>query len=127
MSQTPDNFCDKLGRQRTSHGHSKQPEDTKFLHQTYYFTYNKSSKRDKRKIRGRFQKIRRLSEYVWVLVAKSFTPTHIAGLGGFDLYLRAIRAWLETYPISKDEAEGAHAILQQLDSQRDEIIKGKVQ
>jgi hypothetical protein len=82
MSHTPDDFCDKLGRQRTSHGHYEQPEDAIFLRQTYYFTYNESCKRDKRNIRGRLQKILRLGEYIWVLVAKSFTPTHIAGVGG---------------------------------------------
>jgi hypothetical protein len=85
------------------------------------------SRTEKTKIRKRLQQIRQLSEYIWVLVAKSFTPTHVARLGGFDAYLRAIKAWAKTYPISKEEAESARATLQALDNQRDEIIQSKVQ
>ncbi|KAL2859963.1 uncharacterized protein BJX67DRAFT_375922 [Aspergillus lucknowensis] len=101
MPQTPEEFCDILGRQRTSHGL-----------QTYFYTYNKSFTNRNKRLINRLQQIRQLSEYVWVPVAKSFTPTYIAGLG-----------LVRDHPISKDEAEGARATLQPLDSQQVEKIK----
>lgn len=81
----PDEFCDILGRRRTDlHKHNVKPEHAVFLRQTYYFTYNTSPHRERKRVRNYLQDIRRLSDYIWVLVATSLTYTHLAHLSDPD-------------------------------------------
>jgi hypothetical protein len=39
MPPTPDEFRDILGFQQTGYGHREQPEDRKFIQQTYFTLY----------------------------------------------------------------------------------------
>ncbi|PYH80604.1 hypothetical protein BO82DRAFT_286023 [Aspergillus uvarum CBS 121591] len=108
MGLTPHEFCENLARQRTSFSHDEQIKYTEFISQTYYFTYNASLTKQHRIVRRRLQKIRQLSDYIWILVAITFTFTSLAHLCDFDKCLKIIESWLNRYPLSQDQYESAH-------------------
>ncbi|KAE8131515.1 hypothetical protein BDV38DRAFT_275880 [Aspergillus pseudotamarii] len=122
--------CDLLGRQRTSFGKDKlqllHTHDL-FIRQTYFHTYNPSSKREHNVVSRRLQAIRQLSPYIWILVATSLTFSHIARLKDFDECIRRIADWKDIHPIPGHLEGRARAILEGLDEQRDRIIRGTTQ
>ncbi|KAL4935575.1 hypothetical protein BDV06DRAFT_206712 [Aspergillus oleicola] len=101
---TPDEFCDILGQQRTGFGERDiklQPEDDIFIRQTYYSTYNTSTHGERRQVRNYLQRIRHLSNYIWILVATSLPYTNLTRLPKLDGCLEVIKSWKEAYPISE--------------------------
>ncbi|PYI13273.1 hypothetical protein BO99DRAFT_407653 [Aspergillus violaceofuscus CBS 115571] len=122
MGLTPHEFCENLARQRTSFSHDEQIKYTEFISQTYYFTYNASPTKQQRIVRRRLQEIRQLSDYIWILVAITFTFTSLAHLCEFDKGLKMIESWLNKYPLTQDQDESARARLQALDNKREEVI-----
>ncbi|KAL4927733.1 uncharacterized protein BDV17DRAFT_116536 [Aspergillus undulatus] len=126
----PDEFCDILGRRRTDFGERDvelPPEHDVFIRQTYYSTYNTSAHGERRRVRNYLQAIRRLSDYIWILVATSLTYTHLAHLPDLDGCLEVIKSWKEAYPISECQESSARAILQPLDDRKEETVNGRTQ
>ncbi|RAL06457.1 uncharacterized protein BO97DRAFT_50949 [Aspergillus homomorphus CBS 101889] len=125
MGLTPQEFCENLARKRTSFSHDEQIKYTESISQTYYFTYNASPTKQQRIVRRRLQDIRQISDYIWILVAITFTFTSLAHLCDFDKCLKMIESWLNKYPITQDQDESARARLQPLDNKREDVINGK--
>lgn len=122
--------CDILGRRRTGFGKDElqlQPEHDLFIRQTYYYTYDTSSKKEQKRVRLRLQQIRQLSPYIWILVATSLTFTNIAHLNDFDECIKRIEDWKNIHLISEHLKGRACALLEDLDKQKDRIIDGRTQ
>lgn len=101
MKITSDNFCGILDRQKTSFGNADlqlQPIHTVFTCQTYSFVYSTSNKKEQRRVNLRLQRIRHLSNYIWILVATSLTSTDLAHLHDFERCFEEIQSW-NVYPI----------------------------
>ncbi|KAB8256808.1 hypothetical protein BDV32DRAFT_140916 [Aspergillus pseudonomiae] len=129
MKLKPYDVCDILGRRRTGFGEDElqlQPEHDLFIRQTYYHTYDTSSKKEQKRVKLRLQQIRQLSPYIWILVATSLTFTDIAHLKDFNECIRRIEDWKNIHPISEHLKRRAYAILEDLDKQRDRIINGRI-